>query len=326
MTITAWAITTGAAGMRAQARGLAERCADRVIDRTIDLKPPWRWLPAHLAPFALSGLAAGSDDISPPWPDLVVSCGRRSAIVCAAIRRASRGAVLAVHVQDPLADPAAFDLVIALPRDSVRGRNVVQVPAALNAVTPERLSEAAEVWRGRFSALGRPLVGVVLGGSTRERRFDPAAADRLVEGLSRLRAGAGAGLAITPSRRTPVEVLQRVEFAFANDPRVFVWNRVGENPYLAILALADRLVVTSDSLSMISEALATSAPLEVFDLGLTGGRHAGFLQDLVEAGLARRFAGEAAPPQAHAPVDPTGVAAAAVQALLQARGLTRDQS
>ena len=43
----------------------------------------------------------------------------------------------------------------------------------------------------------------------------------------------------------------------------WVWDFTGENPYFGILALADMLVVTQDSVSMISEAAATAVPVTV---------------------------------------------------------------
>ena len=78
--------------------------------------------------------------------------------------------------------------------------------------------------------------------------------------------------------------------AFGRDPGVFVWDQVGDNPYLAILALADRLIVSSDSVSMISEALAAGPPVEVFDLAVR--RHQPFLDTLVAEQLVRRFSGK----------------------------------
>src|SRR6185312_5004866 len=89
------------------------------------------------------------------------------------------------------------------------------------------------------------------------------------------------GLAITPSRRTPDEVKAVLTEAFAGDPGVFLWDETGDNPYRGILALSDRLVATGDSVSMVSEAVATGRPAAVFDLG-GGQRHQRFIRNLVE--------------------------------------------
>jgi mitochondrial fission protein ELM1 len=157
----------------------------------------------------------------------------------------------------------------------------------------------------------------MVGGSLRGRPFTLDDGKRLLNGLQRMRAGSGTALAISPSRRTPEAVVDLFKKTFAGDDGVFVWNGAGENPYRGILALANRLVVTSDSVSMVSEALSTPRPVEVFDLGFA--RHVSFIQGLVERGFVRRFDGDPRPPLTTGPVNATIEAAAAVRALLQER-------
>jgi mitochondrial fission protein ELM1 len=307
MTLTAWALTTGESGMRTQARGLAQAVAEVVIEKTVPRGPVWPW----------TRIPAG-DRLAPPWPDILVSCGRRSAARSIAVRRASGGRTLTVHVQDPRARVSAFDLVIAMGHDRIAaGGHVIKVATALHDLTPENLAAAGRDWADRFASLGRPLVGVVIGGDLKGRAFTLADGGRLLEGLGRLRTATGAGLAITPSRRTPPAVLDLFRRAFAGDPRVYLWDLTGDNPYRGILALADRLVVTSDSVSMVSEALSAPHPVEIFDLGFP--RHAGFVQALVDQRLVRRFDGDPSTPATAGPVNATEQAAQAVLSALQAR-------
>ncbi len=317
--LNAWYMTSGEAGFRTQARGLATTVAGGSRELIVGLRPPFRALPgAWAAPFALAGLAKDSDRPAPPWPDLLISCGRRTTALAIAIRRASRGQTLAVHVQNPLTTVSAFDLVVAMDHDHVSGPNVLSVPTALHDVTPARLAAAGEAWRERLIRPDRPLIGVLLGGTTRHHPFEAAEAAVLIERLQSVRRATGAALAVTPSRRTPRDVRDLFAAALAGDPDAFLWDLHGDNPYLGILALADRLVVTSDSVSMISEALATPHPVEVF--GPDGGRrHAEFLGGLIAKGLVRRFEGDPAPPPTGGPIDATEIAARAVRALLQAR-------
>jgi uncharacterized protein len=304
--ITAWAITTGEDGMRTQARGLAEAVATTVIEKTTPARWPWR------------SAGGARDRFEGPWPDVLITCGRRSTGLSRALRKASGGQILTVHIQDPRTPPADFDLVVAMAHDRIAaGPNVVKVATALHDLTAEKLAAAAALWRGRFEALGRPLVGVAIGGTIRRNAFTPAHGRGLIDALGRLRRDAGASLAITASRRTPGAIHALLREAFEGDRRVFLWNMAGENPYRGILALADRLVVTSDSVSMVSEALATPHPVEVFDLGFA--RHARFLEGLIERGLVRRFEGEPIPPPAGGPANATADAADAVRRLLQAR-------
>jgi mitochondrial fission protein ELM1 len=98
---------------------------------------------------------------------------------------------------------------------------------------------------------------------------------------------------------------------YRDDPAVFLWDLEGANPYRAILGLADRLIVTGDSVSMISEAISTPRSVDVLDLGFP--RHAGFLRGLVESGRVRRFTGDPDYPRAAPPVNATQEAAAMVR-------------
>ena len=279
----------------------------------------WWWKrPSACAAWVSAWPGRGGDPLAAPWPDVMVTCGRRSAASALAVGKASGGRTLTVHVQDPRVRADRFDLIVAMDHDAIApGGNVIKIATALHDLTAENLADAAEAWAERLAPLGSPLIGVVIGGTLRGRAFTLDDGRRLLSGLRRLRDEGGAALAITPSRRTPDAVRALIAEAFAGDARVFLWDMEGDNPYRAILALADRLVVTSDSVSMVSEALSTGHPVEIFDLGFA--RHAAFIQGLIDKSLARRFTGDPSPPPPTGQVNATLKAAEAVRALLQAR-------
>lgn len=311
--VTAWALTTGEDGMRTQARGLAQAVAEIVVEKTVPSPGPWGWI------VALSGLAPLPPGFSRPWPDLIVSCGRRSVPVALAIKRASAGRTLLIHVQDPRAHRASFDLIVAMSHDRLpEAPHVMTVPTALHDINPVTLQAAADKWRDRLALLGHPLVGVAVGGDLRGRPFSDSDAERLKRGLRRLRLEFGARLAITPSRRTPASTLALITKTFEGDESVYVWDLKGDNPYRGILALADSLVVTTDSVSMVSEAIATGRPVSVLDLDFP--RHRSFVQSLVDQGLAKRFDGSLPTSLAGAGgLDPMTRVANRVRDLVQAR-------
>jgi mitochondrial fission protein ELM1 len=313
--LTCWWITNGAAGFRTQARGLAEAVIPGAVEKTVDVRAPWSLAPPALWPLTLMGLDPGKDRLQPPWPDVVVSCGRKAAKAAIAVKRASGGRTLAVHIQDPLAPLGEFDLVIPMRHDLVaEGPNVAPIDLALHDVTPAVLASAAEAWRARFAHLPRPLTGVLLGGTTKRHDFTAEQGRTLTERLKALRVEGG--LAITPSRRTPDEVKAVLREAFAGDAGVFLWDESGDNPYRGILALSDRLAATGDSVSMVSEAVATGHPVAVLDLG-GGKRNQRFIRNLVERGIVSLLDGSPF-------VDGTGLnstpeAAGALRRLIEAR-------
>jgi mitochondrial fission protein ELM1 len=308
-------MTTGEAGFRTQARSLANALFAAPRELVAGLKPPWDRLPAAWTPAPLEHIDPKRDRPAPPWPDVLICCGRGTAALSMAIRKASGGRTLTVQIQDPLAPARRFDLVVAMAHDTILGPNVVKVATALHDVSPERLASAAVAWSERMPAGDGPLVGVILGDPTRASRS--AAGEELLAGLRRLRAD-GARLAVVASRRTPEAVIAALRDAFLGDTGVLVWDRQGDNPYLGTLALADRLVVTSDSVSMISEALATAHPVEVFG-DAQNARHRRFLHALEKQGQIAPFTGSPATKRRGDPLSGLSVAAQAVREKLGAR-------
>ena len=140
-----WVLTTGEAGMRSQALGLAEAVGLPIEEKRIVVRAPWSWLPGGIVPTPLSALDPSGDRLAPPWPRLVVGCGRRSIGVALSVKRLSGGSTLAAYVQNPEWARAKFDLVVAMPHDGVTGPNVVTVPTALHRVTPSGSRKAGAI-------------------------------------------------------------------------------------------------------------------------------------------------------------------------------------
>lgn len=292
MTDVCWVLTTGEAGMRSQALGLAEAVGLPIEEKRIAVRRPWASLPGGLLPMPLSALDPSGDSLAPPWPRLIVGCGRRSIGPALAVKRASGGSTLTAYVQNPELARAKFDLVAAMPHDRVSGRNVVAVPTALHRVTPQRLAEAQAEWRDRLYADEKPLLGVLVGGHNANYRLTDAVVARLLQVLRKAHAEHGLSAAVTPSRRTGDMAKLMIGAAFASEPVGSLWDENGENPYFGILALADRLIVTAESISMISEALATGRPVHVLRLEGQGARHEAFLNRVVAEGLVSPIEGD----------------------------------
>jgi mitochondrial fission protein ELM1 len=285
-----WVLSDGRAGSEAQSLGLAEALGLKPEVKRLEVRAPWRWLPPGLWPRPLGALAAGSAPLAPPRPELVIACGRLTAAPAAALRRAGQGAVRAVQIQDSKLAPGRFDLVIVPAHDRLRGPNVLTSLGALNLVTPARLAEAAEGLTGALSELPRPRVAVLVGGSSKVHRQTPALARRLGCDLAALARDEGAGLMVTVSRRTGEAATAGLREALAGTSAVF-WDGQGENPYFGYLGLADAILVTEDSVTMASEAVATRKPVQVIALEGGSAKFHRFHEALRAGGHTRPFAG-----------------------------------
>jgi uncharacterized protein len=195
-----------------------------------------------------------------------------------------------VQVQDPRMDIARFDLIIANHHDELTGPNVFVTRTALHRVTSERLATEADVWRDRFAAYRRPLVAVLLGGNNGRFRLDSDSGARLAADLAAMAERDKVGIVVTPSRRTDPAVTELIRTALAPSGG-WVWDLTGENPYFGMLGLADLIVVTQDSVSMISEAVATTAPVMIAPLPGSWRRQGLLLKPLVDEDRVRPFEG-----------------------------------
>ncbi len=297
--------------MEAQCRGLADALGMAPTLKRVRVRLPWDWLPNRLWFRPLAAPTSDSDRLAPPWPDLIISCGNVSAPLAAAIRAESGGRTRAVHIQDPKMDLNRFDLVIAPRHDGLAGDNVIASKAALHPVTREKLAEGGQRWAAAFAHLPRPLVAVLIGGSNRRHRLTPAIATRLADDLIGLARDSGGSLAVTPSRRTGAENEAIFRERFRGVP-AYVWDGHAENPYFGMLALADAIVVTEDSASMTSEAIATGKPVYIARLEGESRRLRRFHQMLMDDGITRPFDGRLASWR-YAPPDDTAHAAAEIR-------------
>jgi mitochondrial fission protein ELM1 len=276
--------------MENQCLGLAVAAGFAPTVKRIAIRPPWKYLPPHLWARPLRALAANSDPLEPPWPDVLIATGRQTVALSTGIRKASNGATFTVQIQNPTVDPGNFDLVVVPAHDRLTGANVVTTHGALTRVNEAVLERARKHFEPLLAPLPRPLVTVLIGGSNRAYRFTPAVARRLARDLKAMIAETGGGLAVTCSRRTDARAAETFRASLAEIP-CFLWNGEGENPYFGFLALADAIVVTADSVSMISEACSTGTP--VFLAKLEGGaaKFERFHRRLIDEGRMRPFTG-----------------------------------
>lgn len=315
-----WVLADDRAGNVAQALGVAEALGwpferkDLGYDR-------WARLPNALRGASLLGVtAAGRAGLAPPWPDLVIAAGRRTAPVARWLRRRNPAARL-VQVMDPGWPGRANFALIAIPNHDGAAPSdgtILRITGAPHRVTPARLATEAALWQPRLAHLPRPWTAVMVGGSTKSHAFTAEHARLLGEQVARLVAATGGSLLITTSRRTGPDAAAALEPLLPEPRAWFRWGDAGDNPYYGYLALADRIVVTGDSVSMVCEACAAPAPLLIFaPPGMVAAKHARLHAELLAKGLAGRLDAPGAA-AAHAPLNAAADVAARIVAMMAA--------
>lgn len=309
----AWVVTDGVIGMENQCVGLVERIGMAFAVKRIAVEKPWRWVPPLLIPRPLSRLAPRGDQLSPPWPDLLVASGRKSVAPALAIRRASGGACFCVQIQNPGVDPGRFDMVIAPAHDGLKGANVVATTGSLHGLSRAGLDQDAAAWRASVAHLAEPRIAVLVGGANRAYRFGVEEARALGRSLSAL----PGSLMVTVSRRTGQEATRALAESL-DLTRAVLWDGRGDNPYRGWLGLADAIVVTSDSVNMATEACVTGKPVLIAHLPGGSPKFSAFHDLMAARGHTRRFEG-ALPDWTPAALDETGRVADLVRERLDAR-------
>ena len=280
-----WVLHDGAAGNRRQALALADALGLAWREWRLQADVLTRWMAPRQWLERSGGFGAEFDQaLRESRPDLVIGCGRLAAL---ATRQARSRGIRAVQILDPRIDPAHWDLVIAPEHDGLQGPNVLTLCGSLNPVDEAWLAQA-RLHHADLSALPSPRTAVLLGGPTRAANFNRGALEVLLAKLEFQLQRDGGSLMICGSRRTPPAWAPLLRARYADDGhRVWMDDRDGENFYAGALAWAEHIVVSPDSVNMISEACATALPVFVAEPTRATGRVRRFLDDLLARGRIR---------------------------------------
>lgn len=233
-----------------------------------------------------------SDPLTPPWPDIVISAGRRCASAALHIKKQSKGKTLAIQLMWPGVPYKQFDLIAVPEHDGMRlPPNGIETIGAPHKVTNTILTEEKEYWSPVFKHLPQLKIGLIVGGSTGRYVFTEEHAKQLGKDTAAIAKKLNAGLLVSTSRRTSLEATNALKRELGNIPSFFhSWGDEGENPYMGILSCSDMLIVTGDSMSMCSECCFTGKKVFIYaPPDITSDKHAALHQQLYDLSFAETF-------------------------------------
>lgn len=289
-----WVISDEKAGHRNQSLGVAEALGFPATIKKIEFTEESK-LPNLFKGPSLKGIdIEKSDKLAPPWPDIVISTGRKTAPIARYIKQqATKNGrkCYIVQIMWPGFPAWGFDLIAVPEHDGIKERRKVIVTiGSPHRVTPEVLKREAEIWRKTLGDPKPPMLALLIGGSTGKSEFTVEHAEKLGTMISNMAITLGSSLFVTTSRRTSEEVLAKLKDiikcpVYFHDP-----NKQRANPYYAFLALANAVIVTGDSISMCSEACATGKPVYIYAPDeLIPEKHSLFHESLFSKGYARNL-------------------------------------
>ena len=266
-----WVLCDDRPGNTTQSIGLAEELGWPY--ERIDL----RFGPTVFVPNPLLGAAAhivrraSRARLAPPWPDVVIAAGRRTAPVSRWIALRSHGRTRIVHLGRKGANPAEpFDLAVSPAYARlVPHPNRMETAGVLTRIRRAKLEEAALHWKSLFDGHPSPRIAVLVGGPSQHYSFSPQVAEKLARDVAAMAASTGGSVFVTTSRRTGDAATEAIARTLPNAAWFHRWEpgqSADENPLLGYLALADVLVVTGESESMLAEATASGKSVHIYPL------------------------------------------------------------
>ena len=266
---TVWVLADDKPGHSTQSVGLAQALGWPYEVKRLHFTALNRLSNRLLGASLISLNTSRSASLTPPWPDLVIATGRRAAPIARWIQKQSHGQTRLVQLGRKGGEIAEqFDLVVTCVHFRLlpHPRRIVTI-APLNPVIFEPLAQATERWHGLFDNTPRPRVALLVGGSSATHRLNADTARRMGEEVRAFAHTAGGRVFATTSPRTGVQATQALSVGLGASHSLYRWQPGRQdNPYLAYLALADVLVVTGESESMLAEAAASGKPVYIYPL------------------------------------------------------------
>lgn len=263
-----WLLVGDKKGDNGQIDILVEALGWSCVRKYVEMLPPYDTAKPRYRPSLDHIDLSRSDPLEPPWPDLILTVGRRPSMAALWVREQSGGRTRIVLLGKPSGLLRRFDLVILSGEVQIPAiRNVMKIGLPLMRANADALEQAAAAWRPRMEAAPRPVVAILVGGPTHPFKYKDSVIAELRGVAERICAEGGTPWFST-SRRTPARVSEELQRTLPEQARFFDWKTgdPADNPYLGLLALADRFVVTGDSLSMLVEVARLGRPLSIVPL------------------------------------------------------------
>jgi len=249
-------LTEGYHGMISQVEGLAKALKAEFQHKIVRLNLMWNYIPPKLTPISKIILKDSNYISYDDTFDLVISCGRKS-VVPSIILKKKNDKIFTIHIQDPKVSFKNFDLIVAPEHDNLVGENVINSKGAIHYITKDEIEKANSYLSDKINS--NKIVSLILGGPNKYYNFSNEELTKIFNKVRSNFISIGYKIIIIPSMRTPKRIIDLASKEFLSDG--YVVNSVDKQAYLASFALANKIVVTCDSTSMISEAAASGKPI-----------------------------------------------------------------
>ena len=253
-------LTEGMHGMISQVEGLAKALDIDFTHYKVELNHFWKVIPPKLTPISQSVYKKiDHDDF-----DVIISCGRKSVIPSIHLKNTSNKKVFNIHIQDPKVDITHFDFIVAPEHDLIEGQNIISTKGAIHYLTENEIRKNKDYLNSFIKRDDRKIWALVLGGPTKYYEYSTKNMKYIFLTLDKLLKKHDFQLVVIPSMRTPINTIHYAKEFFGDNHTVIM--DVDKKAYLSALAIAENIIVTCDSSSMISEAALTGKPIYIANI------------------------------------------------------------
>jgi len=254
-------LTEGMHGMISQVEGMAKALDVEYSHKIVRLGFPWILIPPKFTPISEIVLKDKSYSIKNENIDLVISCGRKSVIPSILLKKKNPN-LCTIHIQDPKVSFKKFDFIVAPEHDSLNGSNVYNSKGAIHYITESEINNAKGYLKKNINS--EKIVSLILGGPNKYYNFDRDQLLNIFNQIKSIFISKGYKVIVIPSMRTPKKIIELATKEMSQFGHVV--NHVDKQAYLSAYALANYVVVTSDSTSMISEAATSGKPIFIANM------------------------------------------------------------
>tara|TARA_X000000368_G_C23034746_1_gene714108 strand:+ start:22 stop:981 length:960 start_codon:yes stop_codon:yes gene_type:complete len=251
-------LTQGMHGMLSQTEGLARALNLNFNHHTVILKKIWNFIPPKFTPVSENLLTEKFVFDS----KIIISCGRKSVVPSIALKRKYKDQVFNIHIQDPKVSTSNFDLIVCPEHDNLTGPNVLKTKGAIHYLSLEEIKKNSNYLN--LEKENKKIVTFILGGPNKYYNFSDSDVNKIFSQIKILFTTDRYKIIVIPSYRTPKAIVQKAHNTFSHNHLVI--KEVDKKAYLSSLGLADIIVVTCDSTSMISEAAITGKPIYIVNM------------------------------------------------------------
>ena len=252
-------LTEGMHGMISQVEGLAKALDLDFIHEKIELNKFWKLLPPKITP---AQNFVFKNKIDQDFK-VLISCGRKSVIPSVYLKNKYKDKIINIHIQDPKVSLNNFDFIVVPEHDGLIGKNVLTSKGAIHYLTNDELEQNENYLKSRVDNQ-KKIVTFIIGGPNKYYSYDDKIIDKVFIKIENNFIKKNYQAIIIPSMRTPKNIIEKAQNYF--DKNQIVIPDVDKKAYLSSLKLADHIVVTCDSTSMISEAAITGKPIYVVQM------------------------------------------------------------